>query len=93
MLFRSVSTSLAFARHVLTPYYGDVELVLSADRAPVFFDPKHAWQATLLGRRALHALEGQAETLLTLHRATVAQLLDVYLDFAYAPTDGGAATP
>jgi thioesterase domain-containing protein len=33
------ATALALLRHVLTPFFGEVEMVLSAQRAPRFFDP------------------------------------------------------
>lgn len=51
-----VATGVAIARHSPEPFYGAVDLVLSASNARNFFDPDHAWQSVLRGPRTVHVL-------------------------------------
>src|SRR5438105_4720889 len=77
-----VSSLIAFAKHVPTPFSGPAELIISAHGAQAFFHPEMPWHRLLPGPRTVHVLPFNHEELFRSGRHAVARLLKFALDKA-----------
>lgn len=77
-----VATSLAFARHRVSPFYGTTELILTWNWARNFFMPQHEWQKVLPANRTFHVLQGTHQDLVDANQRQLAQMIAIYLESA-----------
>ena len=54
-----VDALVMLSKHIPTPFSGSAVLILSAERAPGFFDPKGPWRTILSGPQTVHVLHWQ----------------------------------
>jgi thioesterase domain-containing protein len=75
-----VGSVIALSRHVLEPFSGQAELILSARRAPFFFDPKSRWRGLLPGWQPAHVLPRGHAGLFRVGRDEFARVLKFVLE-------------
>jgi thioesterase domain-containing protein len=75
-----VSSLVALSKHVPAPFSGDVELILSAKRAPKFFHPQSEWRTILPGAQTVHVLPGGHDDMLRAGREQTARVLKFVLE-------------
>jgi thioesterase domain-containing protein len=74
-----LSSLIAIAKHIPTPFSGAAELVLSTQRAPGFFHPGALWREILPGPQAVHVLPWNHVEMFRSGRNELARLLSFIL--------------
>jgi thioesterase domain-containing protein len=85
----AVVTAAAMRGYQPQPYAGPVELIVSANRARVYFQPDLPWQRILTGQRLIHVLPGSHLDMTRVQRAELLRLMRFVLDGAAAPREAG----
>ena len=80
----AVLTAVALSGYQPQPFAGPVELIVSAKRAPAYFQPDLPWQKILTGSRRLHVLPGDHFAMARAEYGELLRLLRFVLDGAAA---------